>query len=265
MSSVDAAGEEIPSPADGDIRRLTIGALPAWGAEYAQDLLGTLVAPADPFPCTFAVSAAKRNTLRFGFIDGLDDEAAWKQLPGILSAYLDQYKEISRDTSLVVFFRDEAPARGLTAYNERFWSILQYLHDEDEKPWPEGLPTDPEHHMWEFSFDGTEIFVVCNTPSHAERRSRHSPVFVITFQPRWVFEGLEPDSARGSAARRVIRTRLRRFDNVDPAPELGSYGDPENREWRQYFLPDNNDKPLTGCPFRGRRPERADDGRQPGH
>jgi uncharacterized protein len=261
VSSVDAAGGRVPPPADGDIRRHTIGPLPDWGAECARELLGTLVAPEEPFPCTFAVAAAKRMTLRFGFVDGLDDPAAWKRLPGILSAYLGQYQEISRGTSLVVFFRDDAPPRELAAYHERFWSILQYLHDEDESPWPAGLPTDPEHYLWEFAFEGTEVFVVCNTPAHQARRSRHSPVFVITFQPRWVFEGLEPDTPRGSAARRVIRARLRRFDSVEPAPELGSYGDPDNREYRQYFLPDGNGGPPAGCPFQRRLPRGAENDR----
>ncbi|WP_433887493.1 YqcI/YcgG family protein [Streptomyces sp. CA-111067] len=274
MSSADAAGESEPSPAappaacpkdradlthaaDDDIRRQTIGSLPRWGADRARELLGTLTAADDPFPCTFAVAAAKRTTLRFGFVDDLDNEAAWKLLPGILSGYLGQYQGISRETSLVVFFRDDGPPRGLDAYHERFWSILQYLHDEDQSPWPEQTPTDPEHFLWEFCFEGTEIFVVCNTPAHDARRSRHSPVFVITFQPRWVFEGLEQDTPRGSAARRTIRTRLRRFDAAEPAAELGSYGDPDNREWRQYFLPDGDGEPMTGCPFHARRPSRS--------
>jgi len=103
--------------------------------------------------------------------------------------------------------------------------------------------------MWEFSFGGTSIFVVCNTPSHTRRRSRYSPGFVITFQPRWVFEGLEPESARGAAARRVIRKRLRAFDGTAPSAALGNYGDPANREWRQYFLPDKNTDAEMGCPF----------------
>jgi len=70
-----------------------------------------------------------------------------------------------------------------------------------------------------------------------------------------VFEGLEPDSARGIAARRVIRKRLRAFDGTEPAAALGNYGDADNREWRQYFLPDKNTDAELRCPFHaGRRP-----------
>jgi hypothetical protein len=31
------------------------------------------------------------------------------------------------------------------------------------------------------------------------------------------------------------------------------YGDAENREWKQYFLPDDNDPVRGACPFLSRR------------
>jgi FPC/CPF motif-containing protein YcgG len=75
---------------------------------------------------------------------------------------------------------------------------------------------------------------------------------MITFQPRWVFEGLAADTPRGSAARRVIRRRIQAFDGLAPAAELGNYGEEGRLEWRQYLLPDG---PQDGslprqCPFR---------------
>ncbi|MGB3444635.1 MAG: YqcI/YcgG family protein [Actinophytocola sp.] len=132
-------------------------------------------------------------------------------------------------------------------------------HETGEAPHDGGsaaaeIPADTDDPYWEFSFGGTPIFVVCNTPAHVERNSRHSPGFLITFQPRWVFEGLKEGTPRGDAARRVIRGRLRRFDQGAPSPVLGSYGDPRNREWRQCFLPDNDGDDAKGgsCPFEAR-------------
>jgi len=53
----------------------------------------------------------------------------------------------------------------------------------------------------------------------------------------------------------VIRKRLRAFDGTEPAAALGNYGDADNREWRQYFLPDKNTDAELRCPFHaGRRP-----------
>ena len=232
----------------------TIGAVPDWGPTCLDDLVEALLSTESPFPCTFAVAAAKKRTLRFGFVDDLDDVRAWTSLTTVISTYLDTYQSLSKDTSLVVFFRPQPQVRPIEEYHAKFWSVLQYLHDHDPHRWPADVPEDPDHPMWEFSFGGTSIFVVCNTPSHTRRRSRYSPGFVITFQPRWVFEGLAPESARGAAARRVIRKRLRAFDGTAPSAALGNYGDPANREWRQYFLPDKNTDAEMGCPFHaGRR------------
>jgi FPC/CPF motif-containing protein YcgG len=232
-----------------DLESVTIGALPSWGPASARQLLGVLESREAPFPCTFAVAAAKKDTLRFGFVEDLDDPSSWSALPEILREYLKVYQELSRETSMVVFFGDSAGERDLAAYREKFWSVLQFLHDGDDQPWPAGTPTDPDHPLWEFSFAGTQIFVVCNNPAHVRRGSRHSPQFMITFQPRWVFEGLEPESPRGAAARKVIRKRLRAFDAEAPSPELGGFGSLENREWRQYFLTDTNAETQSGCPF----------------
>ena len=230
----------------------TIGSVPEWGPACLDDMVGTLLSVDSPFPCTFAVAAAKKRSLRFGFVDDLDDEDTWEPLVKIVSGYLDVYRMLSQDTSLVVFFRPDQEPRAITDYHKKFWSVLQFLHDRDPARWPAAIPGDPEHPLWEFSFGGTPIFVVCNTPSHELRRSRNSPGFVITFQPRWVFQGLDAGTPRGDAARRVIRKRLRAFDGMAPSEELGNYGDPDNREWRQYFLPDRNTDDAFGCPFLAR-------------
>ncbi|SNQ46985.1 conserved hypothetical protein [Frankia canadensis] len=235
---------------------LTLGPMPTWGATCVRDMMRTLRSTAEPFPCVFAVAAANRGGLRFGFVENLDDENTWSALPDILATYLAVYRELSHNTSLVVFFGSGAADSGrpvgrpddIVGYERRFWSLLQYLHDGDGDPWPSDIPTETDDPGWEFSFRGTPIFVVCNTPAHRRLRSRSSPVFTITFQPRWVFEGLEPYTARGAAARRTIRERLRRMDEVDSTPLLGSYGDAANREWKQYFLRD--DATVAGsCPF----------------
>lgn len=230
----------------------TIGATPPWGQAAADELLETLLDADRPFPCTFAVATAKKQSLRFGFVDSPHDEGTWAPLAGILREYLDIYRELGKDTSLVVLFRPEEQPSSLDAYFRRFWAVLQFLHDGDTEPWPASTPLNPEELWWEFSYGGTEIFVVCNTPAHVNRRSRHNRSFMITFQPRWVFEGLEADTPRGAKARQVIRHRIRRFDGMEPALDLGNHGHEGNREWRQYFLPDSAKGKTAACPFLAR-------------
>jgi FPC/CPF motif-containing protein YcgG len=243
---------------------VVIGDVPAWGAEYLTDLTSTLLSTLDPFPCTFAVAAARKHTLRFAFVDDLADDTAWDALGAALLEYLGSYRELSRDTSFVALFRPEEHLRDLAGYRERFWSVLQYLHHHDPEPWPDDVPTDPEDPHWEFCFGGTPIFVVCNTPAYQARQSRFGRNFLITFQPRWVFDELAPGSRRGIAARRTIRRRLAAYDGVAPSAFLGDYGDPANREYRQYFLPDSEaaEQALPpGCPFAARAAASA--GRRP--
>ncbi|MFM9613864.1 YqcI/YcgG family protein [Streptomyces niveiscabiei] len=246
---------------------VTIGETPEWGAASAERFFDSVLSGTDLFPCTFAVAAARKGTLRLGYVDGTDRPDDWSSLPDLLRRYLDEYRSLDRETSLVVLFRPEDEPASMDVYRERFWSVLRYLVAKDTQPWPAELPADPDDLMWEFAFGGTPIFVVCNTPVHSRRRSRHADQFMITFQPRWVFEGLEADTPRGAAARRTIRARLRRYDAVDPSPYLGSYGDEDNREWRQYFLDDDNtpSAPDERCPFHaGRAVTRAAPAPAPG-
>ncbi|GAA1297068.1 YqcI/YcgG family protein [Saccharothrix xinjiangensis] len=239
------------STADPPIDRLDV---PEWGIELVRDFNDTLLSRETLFPCTFAVAGLNKATLRFGFVESIDDEEAWYPLLTSLSAYLENYRSLGRDTSFIAFFRPHPVERTLDEYRERFWSVLDFLHRHDPEPWPEGVPRDPDDPWWEFGFGGVPMFVVCNTPAHRRRRSRHSGEMLITFQPRWVFEGIEATTRRGQQARKVIRKRLGDFDGMEPSPHLGSYGDPENREWRQYFLPDDDHegggRTAERCPFR---------------
>ena len=230
----------------------TLGRLPPWGSSHAEDLMRVLLSSQEPFPCTFATAAAKNGTLRFGFIENLHDVGTWWPLLDILSGYLKIYQELSRTTSLVIFFSSGNEPLAMVDYYQRFWRILQFLHDNDPEVWPVSIPCEVDDRWWEFSFSGVPIFAVCSTPAHDRRRSRHSPTFMITFQPRWVFEGLEVDTPRGVTARRVIRGRLRAYDEPEPSPQLGAYGDASNREWKQYFLPDDNQDSFPHCPFHHR-------------
>lgn len=229
-----------------------------WRQEVFDAFASDLLSEASPFPCTFGVAALKRGGLWFTFVESPRDEQSLLGLRDALLSYMEGYRTLGRWTSFVAFFRPAGIERPLRAYEGDFWRVLQFLHDHDPFPWPPEVPVDAEEARWEFSFCGEPVFVVCNTPAHRSRRSRRSAGMLVTFQPRWVFEGLEGHTARGRAAREVIRRRLESYDEVPAHPSLGDYGDPENREWRQYFLPDAEETTTARCPFHARneRPSR---------
>lgn len=203
----------------------------------------TLESKSRPFPCVFGVTGHKTDQLRYAFLDQLGAE----DVAPLLTEYLANARSYGRMTSLVLFARP-GPVQSIDAYRDRFWSLLDDLERVDTAPRPADIPEALDDPAWEFCFGGEPIFVVCNTPAHVLRQSRRSTSYTITFQPRWVFEGItDVDTPAMTRALATVRQHLTNFDAVSPAPFLGAYGDPENREFRQYFIDDTNDAPR--CPF----------------
>lgn len=213
-----------------------------WQRVVFNELAATLTSESRPFPCIFGVNGFRTNQLRFAFLDPLDAGG----LAPILEAYLGEARSYGPNTSLVVFSRPDAVA-SLDAYRTRFWSLLNGLASIDRNPWPEDVPQELDHPHWEFCFAGEPVFVVCNTPAHVARQSRRSSSFMLTFQPRWVFDRILGSQKAAETAFEKVRSRLRPYDLLEPSPALGRYGEQTNREYQQYFLEETNEKPK--CPF----------------
>jgi len=203
----------------------------------------------EPFPCIFGVDAVKRRTLRYCFVPSGAERV--DRLADALRVFAGQCVELGRRTSLVAFFEPDPGLRDLDDHQREFWSLLSALIENDDQPWPSGISTDTESSTWELSFAGVAFFVVANTAFHESRRSRFFDYFAVTFQPRFVFDDLSEESTAGRNARKVIRERLRNYDSVPPHASLGSFGGDNNREWVQYFLPDDDSvvPPMTRCPI----------------
>ncbi|MEM7072442.1 MAG: YqcI/YcgG family protein, partial [Pseudomonadota bacterium] len=215
-----------------------------WQEKCWQIWCDMMNSKARPFPCYFGVQGFRTNQLRYTFMEQIDAGG----LAPILRSYLGGAREFGPNTSLVVFSRPE-PTRSIEEYRTRFWSVLQQLHQCDETAWPDHIPQSLHDPKWEFCFAGEPIFVVCNTPAHTMRLSRYANSFMMTFQPRWVLDLVFRTKARAQLATSTVRKRLHAYDFLTPSPALGMYGDPESREFRQYFLEEDNET-VTRCPFR---------------
>jgi FPC/CPF motif-containing protein YcgG len=213
-----------------------------WQRIVFNEFASTLTSEARPFPCVFGVNGFRTNQLRFAFPDPLD--AA--RLAPTLEAYVAEARSYGPNTSLVVFGRPGAVA-SIDSYRTRFWSLLNGLASIDGTPWPEHIPKELDHPDWEFCFAGEPLFVVCNTPAHVLRQSRRSSSFMLTFQPRWVFDRILGSPKAAGTAFEKVRSRLHPYDLLEPSPVLGRYGEQANREFQQYFLEETNEKPK--CPF----------------
>ncbi|MFM2149073.1 MAG: hypothetical protein RLZZ187_1379 [Pseudomonadota bacterium] len=213
-----------------------------WRSVMMAEFGATLLSEERPFPCVFGVQGLQAGHLRFAFPDPLTPHA----LAELLVEYLAGARDFGANTSLVVMARP-GPVLPIEVYRDRFWGLLGALSAIDESPWPSAISEELDHPSWEFCFAGQPFFVVCATPAHVARQSRRASTFVMTFQPRWVFDKIL--GTRKSAERAIakVRARLAPYDLIPAAPSLGHYGDLSNREYAQYFIDDTNEKPK--CPF----------------
>jgi uncharacterized protein len=218
-------------------------AVSTWQSVMFSEFEAQMSSESRPFPCVFGVTGHRQDQLRYLFLDSLDAEVLGAQL----AQFVAESRNYGPNTSLVVFTRP-GPVQTLDAYYRKFWLLLDQLAQIDKSPWPANIPEQIDHPMWEFSFAGEPIFVVCSTPAHVMRQSRRSSNFMLTFQPRWVFEKILSTEKAAAAAFAEVRKRLIPYDSTSPSPLLGRYGNHEGREHQQYFLHDENDRAL-GCPF----------------
>lgn len=199
------------------------------------------------FPCYFGMSGEKRGELRYSYITHDD----WSRLPYALEEFIELFDnpKLIRH-GLFLFVEPEKEEKSLEYYREYFWKLLNYLHAVDKQPWPESIPENPEHHLWAFSFASEPFFVFGNAPAYKQRRTRNlGNSLILGFQPRRIFEGLEGSSKGGMMSREKVRERVEKWDKLPKHPNISHYGDPEHREWKQYFIGDDI-KPISGkCPF----------------
>jgi FPC/CPF motif-containing protein YcgG len=199
---------------------------------------------AHDYPCFFGQSGEARREMLYAFIPhhSLSEMLTSMQHFVHLIATPD-YKRCS----LVAFFQPDASITTHSSFVARFWHVLQYLHDHDADP---STHRTPDHPLWEFSFQRNVMFVVGTSPTYRQRRSRNlGPGIVLIFQPRSLF--IDPTTSKPIAVpvRKSIHKRMLAYDGMPVHPDIGFYGEPNNREWKQYALPDDN-QPETGtCPF----------------
>ncbi|PFA70329.1 hypothetical protein CN378_00605 [Bacillus sp. AFS015802] len=204
-----------------------------------------------PYPCVPGKQGFQTDTLRFGFAEDPRNEGASEKLASLLKEYGQMSRSTGKYASLVVFFHSgeaDSENHSVESYQQIFWSLLNRVHQLDEKKWPDHISKDPHDHTWEFCFDGEPYFAFCATPAHIVRKSRHFPYFLLAFQPRWVFDEINSSTAFGQKLKKVIRKRLVEYDEAEPHPSLKWYGQEDNYEWKQYYLTDD-DSSMSKCPF----------------
>lgn len=204
-----------------------------------------------PFPCIPATIGYVKNQLRYGFIgDPLENESSHK-LAELMMQYTKESKTFGSYTSLVIFYHTSEDIKNtykVEDYEQLFWNQLSGLSSLDSTDWPEDIPQNPHHSIWEFCFNGEKYFMYCATPAHVNRQSRHFDVMMLAITPRWVLEEFNKKGSFANKIKENVRKRLENYDLAPVHPDLKNYGADDNFEWKQYFLRDD-DTSISQCPY----------------
>ena len=225
---------------------LGVGPGPEWLAEAMDDYRIHVLQQA--YPCNFGRRSLEKRELYMTWVDPDRPDT----LPGDVAEFMEitQTDRLGREP-LAIFVKPTPERHTHEEHDEVFWSLLQYLLDHDDRPWPEDIPEEPDEEGWMFSFHGVEMFVFALVPTHRLRRSRYAgPALVIMLLPKSVFVGVEVGTPAGNAARLGIRKRLAEWDQpIEFHPSVGVYDVMSTEEWRQYFLTEDSSDMHETCPL----------------
>ena len=201
------------------------------------------------FPCVYATMGYRSNDHRYVFLHS-DDSSEPRNVRIIapaLRAYLRMSHTLGPNTSLVVMAAPSENPKSVEEYNQCFWDTLRGLRVSDPKPWPRDIPQETGSKDWMFCFDGMPLFPVALTPAHGKRWSRHSPVPIIALQPKWVLDKLLATPEKRDSITGNVRRLLKEYDQIEPSPDLTTYGAPGTSEVHQLCLLDENK--TSDCPY----------------
>jgi uncharacterized protein len=233
---------------------------PAWVQARYDHLYSTLVSDSTPFPCHFGVHGIRNAEFRYTFVE---DREILQPLALVetLGVFLREYKMYGGLPVLIAWIGESATE--LLSFSESealFWATIQFLHDNDPCDWPSDLPTDPIDPHWEFCFAGKRVFVNAHAPCYRVRKTRRSwGSMMLVLQATEQLDAITGATAEAEAIRRNIRAKVEVYDGVPASPELGTFGVGGSREWKMFWLPDDNLSRSTECPLRIKRKKR--DGR----
>jgi uncharacterized protein len=213
-----------------------------------------------PFPCIPATQGFALSHLRYGFVGDPRKYSSILELAELLSVYTESSLGFGNYTSLIVFFETPSEIKKtytVEQFEKIFWEHLSGLAEVDQVEWPQHIPTNPHNPLWEFCYHGEQYFMYCGTPSHHNRKSRHFDVYMLAITPRWVLTEFGKAEEYAKKIRKQVRKRLENYDTIDIHPDLNTYGNADNYEWKQYFLHDD-DTALSKCPFHRMMNEQRD-------
>lgn len=206
----------------------------------------------ETFPCVFGRKAANVRSLYWLFHESSDD-------PMNFIAGLIEYTNFIKNTPpeerllrpLITVIKSDI--KTLADQQKLAWEFIQLLIEKDPAPWPNNIARDVDNHNWCLCFNSNQLFINISCPGHKMVRSRNlgSEIFLV-INPREIFDIVAPrNKTKGLKIRSYIRDRIKEYNTDEKIPDqLGFFGDPNNKEWKQYQLNEINGFYFNECPLR---------------
>ncbi|NPU15741.1 hypothetical protein HL667_32120 [Bradyrhizobium sp. 83012] len=230
-----------------------------WGQAVTSYILSKFEGEAGTrtrFPCVFAQRVVKQGNLRFLLVPYALEDRKYEldYLARGLRTYIEQINvdalRICSHRPLLVLFEPVSALSTREQFNHVFIEAMQYLLDQDQRPWPAHVSQDPAHRTWTMCYHDCELFVNVSHPAHVLRKSRNMGAgLAFVINPRKIFDIAAPANRWGEAVTAKIRRNVDKYDDIPHSPLLGSYLHGK-AQWPQYMIPDNNEEAPLPCHLR---------------
>lgn len=228
-----------------------------WRALYIKEFES--IACADSYPCIYVKQAYQKGYLSFHFIDEPDNDHQCIDAFITLQKYTQstlaiQNKRIAAMKIILFVIKADAIEGG---HEQTAWELLRTFLDIDPCPWPKVYPDSPEDAYWAYCFAGQRFFVNISSPEHTLRKSRNlGRHLVLVMQLRDGIDYIAPANKQGNAIRKLIRKRIADYDLVPVSNHLATHGQGKNRDWKQFWLGDDDAKQKKSCPLKSMHEEK---------
>ena len=193
-------------------------------------------------PCIMANTVFSMNEYDLRLYENLGDKTTATRLLQDLQEYIISYNFNNNKFKTFIAVFPDAEVLTEVEFENLLWRQLQFIHDNDDKPWDHRVSSNPEDNNFSFSIAGNAFYVVGMHPK-SSRMARQAPYPTLVFNLHWQFEKL-----REMKIYHKVRDKIRERDvelqgNINPV--LEDFG--QTSEARQYS--GRNVVKSWKCPF----------------
>lgn len=226
--------------------------LPKWVNECCKEFIKMIISINPQFPCYFAPISHYHNSIFYTYIEK-SELSSPKNFVFDITEYLSKAKQIKHYTALVVFIETELLNQPLSYYEDCFWRLLQFIHDNDSHSWNENIVRDTSSTNWIFYFNDTPVFINGHSSAYKFRKSRYAPTdLMLIIQPYENISKLEQHSNIIQQISDKIRGYISKYDKVPVSEVFGkNFADSNTLNWKQFWLTESEDNiHNTNCPLK---------------